>query len=356
MIIDLRSDTVTQPTAAMKTAMMNAPLGDDVWGDDPTVIELEALAAAIFGKEAAIFCPSGTMTNQIAIKIHTNAPGEVICDHYAHVYQYEGGGIGFNSGMATQVLQGDKGRLTAAQIEAAIRPDDVHFAPTQLVCLENTCNKGGGTIYELEEIKKISALCKQKGLKLHLDGARVFNALVASDYTALELGQYFDTISVCLSKGLGAPVGSLLVGTAKDIHQARRIRKILGGGMRQSGILAAAGIFALNNNIKRLTEDHRRAKELAKLLFECPYVEEVLPVYTNIIIARFAAQYPVEAIIRAWEQQGLRVAGFGPQLLRLTLHLEIDDAQIKRAGQIVQTAITDFVAGDSSVKTSAYEQ
>lgn len=339
MIIDLRSDTVTQPTEAMKTAMMNASLGDDVWGDDPTVLELEQMAATLFGKEAAVFCPSGTMTNQIAIKVHTNAPGEVICDHYAHVYQYEGGGIGFNAGLATQVLQGDKGRLTATQIEAAIRPDDVHFAPTQLVCLENTCNKGGGTIYELEEIKKIRALCEHKGLKLHLDGARIFNALVAADYTAVQLGQYFDTISVCLSKGLGAPVGSLLLGTAKDIRQARRIRKILGGGMRQSGILAAAGIYALNNNVERLAEDHRRAKELAKLLVQCPYVEEVLPVYTNIIIARFEEQYSVEAVISEWERQGLRVAGFGPQLIRLTLHLEIDDVQIERAGQIVQTLI-----------------
>jgi threonine aldolase len=356
MIIDLRSDTVTQPTAAMKTAMMNAPLGDDVWRDDPTVIELEEMAAALFGKEAAVFCPSCTMANQIAIKIHTNAPGEVICDHYAHVYQYEGGGIGFNAGMATQVLQGNKGRLTAAQIEAAIRPDDIHFAPTQLVCLENTCNKGGGTIYELEEIKKISALCGQKGLKLHLDGARVFNALVASDYTALQLGQYFDTISVCLSKGLGAPVGALLLGTAKDIRHARRIRKILGGGMRQSGILAAAGIFALNNNIERLVEDHRRAKELAKMLVQCPYVEEVLPVYTNIIIARFAEEYPVEPIIHAWEKQGLRVAGFGPQLVRLTLHLEIDDAQIERAGQIVQAVVEGNTEGALSIKKSAYDQ
>lgn len=341
MIIDLRSDTVTQPTLAMKAAMMNAPLGDDVWGDDPTVLELEKMTAALFGKEAAVFCPSGTMTNQIAINILTQSPGEVICDHYAHVYQYEGGGIGFNSRLATQVLVGDKGRLTAEQIEKAIRPEDIHFAPTQLVCLENTCNKAGGTIYELEEIKKIGALCEHKGLKLHLDGARVFNAIVASDYTAQDLGQHFDTISVCLSKGLGAPVGSLLLGTAKNIQKARRIRKIWGGGMRQSGILAAAGIYALNNNIERLAEDHVRAKKLAALLKDCPYIEEVFPVYTNIVIARFQEEYAVEEILSKWEQQGLKVAGFGPQLARFTLHLEINDYQIEQAGAIVQTPVLE---------------
>lgn len=342
MIIDLRSDTVTQPTLAMKAAMLNAPLGDDVWGDDPTVIALEERTAALFGKEAGVFCPSGTMTNQIAINILTTSPGEVICDHYAHVYQYEGGGIGFNSRLATQVLVGDKGRLTAVQIEAAIRSEDIHFAPTQLVCLENTCNKAGGTIYDLEEIKKISTLCEHKGLKLHLDGARVFNAIVASDYTAQDLGQQFDTISVCLSKGLGAPVGSLLLGTAKDMKRARRIRKIWGGGMRQSGILAAAGIFALEHNIERLVEDHQRAKDLAELLEKCPYVEEVLPVYTNIVIARFKEEYEVEAVIKKWDKQGLRVAAFGPQLIRLTLHLEISDAQVVRAGEIIQAAILEM--------------
>lgn len=339
MIIDLRSDTVTQPTLAMKAAMMNAPLGDDVWGDDPTVWKLEKMAASLFGKEAGLFCPSGTMTNQIAINILTSSPGEVICDHSAHIYQYEGGGIGFNSRLATQVLEGNKGRLTASQIESAIRSEDVHFAPTQLVCLENTCNKAGGTIYDLEEIKKISALCKQKGLKLHLDGARIFNAIVASDYTAQDLGQYFDTISICLSKGLGAPVGSVLLGTTKTIQCAKRIRKIWGGGMRQSGILAAAGIFALNNNVKRLVEDHQRAKNLAKLLQHCPYIEEIFPVYTNIIIVRFKEEYAVSDVIKTWQKEGLRVAPFGTQLVRLTLHLGIDDIQIKHAGQIIQAAI-----------------
>ncbi|MGH1336515.1 MAG: threonine aldolase family protein [Aureispira sp.] len=341
MIIDLRSDTVTQPTLAMKAAMMNAPLGDDVWGDDPTVLELEAMAATLFGKEAAVFCPSGTMTNQIAINILTSAPGEVICDHYAHVYQYEGGGIGFNSRMATQVLEGDKGRLTAAQIEKAIRSDDIHFAPTQLVCLENTCNKAGGTIYELDEIKKISALCKRKGLKLHLDGARIFNALVEADYTAQELGQCFDTLSICLSKGLGAPVGSLLLGAAKDMKRARRIRKIWGGGMRQSGILAAAGIFALNNNVERLVEDHQRAKDLAQCLTTNSYIEKVLPVYTNIIIARFKKEYKVEEVIEKWGEQGLRVAAFGPQQVRLTLHLEINDPQVEAAKEIIEATVLE---------------
>lgn len=344
MIIDLRSDTVTQPTLAMKSAMMNAPLGDDVWGDDPSVLALEEQTADLFGKEAAVFCPSGTMTNQIAINIQSSAPGELICDHYSHIYQYEGGGIGFNSRLATQTLVGDKGRLTAEQIEQAIRSEDIHFAPTQLVCLENTCNKAGGTVYALEEIKKIRRLCEHKGLKLHLDGARVFNAIVASDYTTRDLGEQFDSISVCLSKGLGAPVGSLLLGTAQAMKRARRIRKIWGGGMRQSGILAAAGTFALNNNMERLAEDHDRAQRLGELLGNCPYVEEVWPVYTNIVIARFKNTYPAADIIEQWAAQGLRTAAFGPQLVRLTTHLQVTAAQVERAGKIMQARISETKA------------
>ncbi|MFB0926343.1 MAG: GntG family PLP-dependent aldolase, partial [Vicingaceae bacterium] len=266
MIIDLRSDTVTLPTPEMKEAMFNAKVGDDVFEDDEAVNELEALGAEMFGTEAAIFCPSGTMTNQIGIKIHANSPGELICDELSHVYKYEGGGIGFNSGLATKLIKGTAGQITAAQIEAAINPDDIHFPETQLVSLENTCNKGGGTFYELDELKKIRSLCTEKGLKLHLDGARIFNALVEADYSAKDIGAQFDTISICLSKGLGAPVGSLLLVTKTDIKKARRIRKIFGGGMRQAGYLAAAGTYALQNNIERLKEDHKRAKDLGNAL------------------------------------------------------------------------------------------
>lgn len=339
MIIDLRSDTVTQPTTAMKKAMLEAPLGDDVFGDDPSVNELEAFLANLFGMEAAVFCPSGTMTNQIAIKINSHAPGEIICDQLSHVYKYEGGGIGFNSGLATHLLIGDKGRLNANQIEAAIQPDDPHFPETQLVSLENTCNKGGGTIYELNEIQKISQLCKDKGLKLHLDGARVFNAIVEADYGAKDLGAEFDTISVCLSKGLGAPVGSVLLGTAKAIKRARRIRKLFGGGMRQAGILAAAGTFALKNNIERLKEDHARAKMLGQVLGECAYVKNVSPVYTNIVVVEVSKDIRAVDIISKLSQKKIQTVSFGPQKIRLVTHLNFTDQMLEQTIKILKILI-----------------
>lgn len=336
MIIDLRSDTVTQPTLEMKDVMLNAPLGDDVFGDDPSINELEAYASDLFGMEAAVFCPSGTMTNQIAIKVHSNAPGELICDELSHVYKYEGGGIGFNSGLATHLLKGQQGRLTAAQIEAAIQPDDVHFPETQLVSLENTCNKGGGTIYDIEEIKKISTLCQNRGLKLHLDGARVFNALVESDYTARDLGAEFDTISVCLSKGLGAPVGSVLLGTRQSIKRARRIRKIFGGGMRQAGSLAAAATFALKNNIERLKEDHAKAKVLEGSLAQCSFVKKVLPVYTNIVVFEVQDDLLHSEVIEKLNQENIRTVAFGPQQIRLVTHLDFTEKMLERTLQVLK--------------------
>ena len=328
MVIDLRSDTVTVPCEDMKKAMFNAKIGDDVFGDDEAVNELEALGAAMFGKEAAIFCPSGTMTNQIAIKIHTNAPGEVICDELSHIYKYEGGGIGFNAGLATKLIKGDAGRLTAAQIEVAINPDDIHFPETQLVSLENTCNKAGGTIYELEELKKIRTLCTKKELKLHLDGARIFNALEEADYTAKDIGEQFDTISVCLSKGLGAPVGSLLLGTKKDIKKARRIRKIFGGGMRQAGFLAAAATYALKNNITRLSEDHQRAKQLENVLNGLSFVKEVSPVFTNIVVFEVKEAIDFNVIIAKLANQNIKVMPFGPQQIRIVTHLNFTDEML----------------------------
>ena len=336
MIIDLRSDTVTIPTSEMKKAMFNAPVGDDVFGDDPTINQLEALGADMFDKEAALFCPSGVMTNQIAIKINSNAPGEIICDELSHVYKYEGGGIGFNSGLATKLIKGNAGQITAKQIEAAINPDDVHFPETQLVSLENTCNKGGGTIYPLSEIKKIKALCESKNLKLHLDGARVFNALVEADYTAKELGEQFDTISVCLSKGLGAPVGSLLLGTKSDIKKARRIRKLLGGGMRQAGYLAAAGIYALENNIERLKEDHARAKTLGNTLEQLSFVEKVLPVCTNIVIFEVVNSIKHTDIIEKLAQKNVKVVAFGPQQIRLVTHLNFTEEMLGKTIEVLK--------------------
>jgi threonine aldolase len=337
MIIDLRSDTVTQPTLEMKKVMMNAPLGDDVFGDDPSINELEAYAANLFGMEAAVFCPSGTMTNQIAIKVHSNAPGELICDELSHVYKYEGGGIGFNSGLATHLLKGQQGRLTAAQIEAAIQPDDPHFPETQLVSLENTCNKGGGTIYEMEEIRKISTLCKQRGLKLHLDGARVFNAIVESDYTAKDLGQEFDTISVCLSKGLGAPVGSVLLGTTQSIKRARRIRKLFGGGMRQAGSLAAAATFALKNNVDRLKNDHAQARILQRTLEQCSFVKDAWSVYTNIVVFEVQDDILHTDIIDKLNQENIRTVAFGPQQIRLVTHLDFTENMLERTVQVLNS-------------------
>tara|TARA_B100000809_G_C15089508_1_gene512660 strand:- start:664 stop:1683 length:1020 start_codon:yes stop_codon:yes gene_type:complete len=329
MIIDLRSDTVTLPTPEMKEAMFNAKVGDDVFQDDEAVNELEALSAEMFGKEASIFCPSGTMTNQIGIKIHANSPGELICDELSHVYKYEGGGIGFNSGLATKLIKGTAGQITAAQIEAAINPDDIHFPESQLVSLENTCNKGGGTFYELDELKKIRTLCTEKGLKLHLDGARLFNALVEADYSAKDIGAQFDTISICLSKGLGAPVGSLLLGTKTDIKKARRIRKLFGGGMRQAGYLAAAGTYALKNNIERLKEDHKRAKYLGAALNGLSYVKTVLPVITNIVIFEVVQNIDFNVLIQKLAEQNIKVVPFGPQQIRLVTHLNFTDEMLE---------------------------
>lgn len=337
MIIDLRSDTVTVPTTEMKEEMFNAKVGDDVFEDDETVNNLEGLGARIFGKEAAIYCPSGTMTNQIAIKINSNSPGEIICDELSHIYKYEGGGIGFNSGLATKLLKGNNGRLTALQIEAAINPDDVHFPETQLVSLENTCNKGGGTIYELDEIKKINALCADKKLKLHLDGARIFNAIIEADYSAKDIGEQFDTISVCLSKGLGAPVGSLLLGTKSDIKKARRIRKLFGGGMRQAGYIAAAGIYALENNIERLKEDHYRAKQLGIVLETLSYVKRILPVYTNIVVFEIVDEIPHTTIINKLAEKNIKTVAFGPQQIRLVTHLNFTDDMLTETIRILKS-------------------
>src|ERR1700761_2012732 len=259
MPIDLRSDTVTRPTPAMLDAMMTARVGDDVFGEDPSINQLEKMAAGLFGMDAAVYCPSGTMSNQIAIKCHTQPGDEVICEKSSHVYIYEGGGIAFNSGSQVRALDGDRGRITAEQVSQAINPDDVHRARTSLVSLENTCNRGGGSCYDIEEIKKIRQVCSDHQLKLHLDGARLFNALVATGQTAAEYGEVFDSISICLNKGLGCPIGSILMGPAPYIRQARRVRKVFGGGMRQAGFMAAAGIYALHNNIDRLAADHDHA-------------------------------------------------------------------------------------------------
>jgi threonine aldolase len=321
-MINLISDTVTQPTPAMRKAMLGAAVGDDVFGQDPTVNELEAKMAALFDKEAAVYCPSGTMTNQIAIKVHTQPLDEVICDHYSHVYQYETGGYAYNSGVGINLIQGQYGKITAAQVEAAIKPVFDWLPISKLVVLENTCNKGGGSYYTLDEIEPIHQLCKEKGLKLHLDGARLFNALVETGESTQEVGKLFDSISICLSKGLGAPVGSVLIGDADFIRQARRVRKVMGGGMRQAGILAAACIYALDHHVDRLKEDNDKAKELGALLETMPYVESVRPVKSNIVIFDVKAPETAATFLEKLEKQGIQASPFGPQTVRFVTHLD----------------------------------
>ncbi len=325
MIIDLRSDTVTKPNKAMLDAMFAAPVGDDVFNEDPTINALEVKSAALFGHEAALFCPSGTMTNQIAIKCHTQPGNELICDINSHIYNYEGGGISSNSGVQAKLIQGDRGRITAEQIEQHINPDYDWLSQTSLVCLENTVNRAGGSYYKLDDIKKIKQLCQQKHLPLHLDGARIFNALVESNYTSQDIGKHFDSISICLSKGLGAPVGSLLVGNKAFIKKARRVRKVFGGGMRQAGFLAAAGIYALDNNITRLRDDHHRAKQIEAVLNSMPYVESILPVDTNIIIFNLTDKYTAVSFEEALKPYNIKLAAFGKQTIRFVTHLDFTD-------------------------------
>ncbi len=329
MKIDLRSDTVTKPTTAMLEAMFSAKVGDDVFNEDPTIIELEQKAATLFGKEAALFCPSGTMTNQIAIKVHTKPGDEIICDQTAHVYNYEGGGIGFNSGCSVRLLQGDKGRFTTGDVTENINPaDDVHRPLSRLVVIENTSNRGGGSIWDVNEIKNISESCKKNGLALHLDGARLFNALIETGETAIQHGNFFDSISICLSKGLGAPVGSLLIGNSAFIRQARRVRKVFGGGMRQAGYLAAAGIFALDNHINRLKEDHNRAHQLGKMIENLPFITEVFPIQTNIVIFKLDEKMPSETFLKKLSDNEILAVQFGKQTIRLVTHLDFNDEML----------------------------
>jgi len=337
MMIDLRSDTVTQPSAGMLEAMRQAQVGDDVFGEDPTVNELEDTVAEMFGKEAGLFCPSGTMTNQIAIKVHTQPGDELICDVNSHIYNYEGGGISFNSGVQAKLLAGDEGRLTAAAIEANINADYDWLTRTSLISLENTINRAGGSYYTTAQIAPITDLCKKQGLALHLDGARIFNALVATKESPKQTGSLFDSISVCLSKGLGAPVGSVLLGPKDFIRKARKVRKVFGGGMRQAGFLAAAGLYAVKNNLERLEEDHRRAAVLGALISDLPFVQAVLPVYTNIVIFHLD---PKKISGTSFEKQmmerGIRVSSFGKQTIRLVTHLDFTEMMLEQCIQALQ--------------------
>lgn len=331
MKVDLRSDTITKPSKQMLEAMFNAQVGDDVFEEDPTVNLLEAKCASLFGMEAGLFCPSGSMTNQIAINIHTIPGSQVICDVGAHVYRYEGGGIALNSFSTTKTINGERMMFTAKDVEEALNPvDDIHQPVPSLICIENTTNRGGGGCWQLNEIEKIGKLCKTHKLAYHLDGARLFNAIVANGHDPKDFGEQFDTISICLSKGLGAPVGSVLLGTKEHILKARRIRKRLGGGMRQAGILAAAGIYALENNIDRLNDDHQRAKEIENVLKECSFVHSILPVETNIVIFEIKKDYPAKKFIQDLAKHDIHAFQFGEQQVRFVTHLDFNDKHLNK--------------------------
>ena len=327
-MIDFRSDTVTLPTPEMLAYMHQAPVGDDVFGEDPSINALEAKSASLFGMEAGLFCPSGTMTNQLAIKTHTQAGDEVICEELSHVYQYEGGGIASNSGCSVKLLQGNRGRITASQVLAAINPEDVHKPISRLISLENTCNRGGGACYDFKELVAIQKLAKTHHLGLHLDGARIFNAIVHKKEDPKQYGQLFDSISICLSKGLGAPVGSVLVGNAAFIKKARRWRKVFGGGMRQAGSLAAAGIYALDHHVDRLKQDHEKALLIKEALVKKDFVADVFEVETNIVIAKIEGKYNATQLSALLKEHHILVIAMTPALVRFVLHLDITDEML----------------------------
>ncbi len=323
MEINLISDTVTKPTPEMLQAMFNAKVGDDVFKQDPTVNAFEKMVADLFGMESALFFPTGTMANQTAIKLNTNPGDQIICDKWAHIHLYESGGASSNSGVNFNLLDGKRGMITAEQVKEGINDPEFYHTPlSKMVGIENTTNKGGGACYDIAELQKIKQVCVDHNLKYHLDGARLWNAMIAKKQQPKQFGALFDTISVCFSKGLGAPIGSVLLGDAETMHKALRIRKIFGGNMRQSGYLAAAGIYALQNNINRLEDDHRRAKELEAQLAQCSWVSVVEPVETNIVV--FSAQPTIkdQDVIEKLKQKGISISLLAKGKLRIVTHLD----------------------------------
>jgi len=326
MIIDLRSDTVTKPSKDMLDAMMQAKVGDDVFREDETVNRLETRIADMFGKSSALFFPSGTMANQTALKLHTSPGDQVICDKYAHIYNYESGGASFNSGVSCKLIDGNRGMFTAEQVLESINPDAYYYSPTRLVEIENTANRGGGSCWDFNEILKIRKVCDEKDLGFHLDGARIWNALVVKKETPKQYGEVFDTISVCLSKGLGCPVGSVLVGDEAIMKNALRIRKVFGGNMRQAGYLAAAGLYALDNNMNRLLEDHKKAKEIGEELSKLSIIKAVEPIETNIVIFELNKDVNEKDFIQKLKDKNIHIIGMGTNKLRIVTHLDYTDA------------------------------
>jgi len=336
MSIDLRSDTVTKPTPGMLQAMMSAKVGDDVFREDPSINELENRLATMFGMEAGLFCPSGTMTNQIAIKAHTQPLDEIICDRLAHIYNYEVGGWAFLSGVSIQLIHTPRGIIQAEQIIPCIQPAQDWLPNSKMVCIENTVNRGGGAVYSLAEMKAIQAVCLKNNLIYHLDGARLFNAIIASDYTAKDLHGIFDSISICLSKGLGAPVGSVLVGSESFIKKSRKIRKVFGGGMRQAGFLANACLYALDHHIERMAEDHARAKQLADVLGSLPYVTQIMKTETNIVIFSLSSLEITSQFIQHLEKGNVKAAPFGGNSVRFVTHLDFTEEMLQQVISLLQ--------------------
>lgn len=339
MLADLRSDTVTRPDLPMLNAMMAAPTGDDVFGEDPTVNALQERLAALFNHEAALFCPSGTMTNQIAINVHTRPGDEVLCDRLSHIYNYEGGGIARNSGASVRLVNGDCGRFTTADIEGEINPPDSHYARTSMVSVEDTCNKGGGSVYRPDVLRSLSVFARSRGLAFHLDGARVFNALAVNQCDPSDYGKLFDSISVCLSKGLGTPAGSVLIGNRDFIREAHRTRKVLGGGMRQAGILAGAALYALDHRLPSLLDDHRRAMEIATTIQPLPWVSRVMPVETNIVIVELVGGITSEQLCATLKAESVLALPFGPDKVRFVTHYDFGELQLAHF-KAVATQIT----------------
>ncbi|WP_447976567.1 low-specificity L-threonine aldolase [Candidatus Nitrospira bockiana] len=337
-IIDLRSDTVTKPTPAMREVMARAEVGDDVYGEDPTVNRLQDTAAALLGKEAALFVPSGIMANQLSIRVQTKPGDEVIVESRAHIVRYEHGAAAALAGVQLQGLTGERGILTPQQVEAAIRPKDPYSLSTALICLENTHNSGGGSIYPLQTIERIRQAAQAHGIPMHLDGARLFNAVVATGVPAAEYARHFDTVSICLSKGLGAPVGSLIASDRATISRLRPLRRMYGGGMRQAGILAAAGLFALEHHIPRLKEDHEHAQRLARYLKKLPAVS-IEPVETNIVVFHVAGSRPPVEIVEALRRRGVLINALSGRSFRAVTHLDITDQDVDRAGDIFHAVL-----------------
>jgi len=338
-VIDLRSDTVTRPSAEMRQAMFTAEVGDDVFGDDPTVKELESYVAGLFEREASLFVPSGTMANQICLKAHSQPGWELLCDRECHLVNYEAAGPAVHSGLLVNLLTTERGMLTAEMVRTNIRPKNLHCPETKMVALENTHNRHGGTILPQAEILKVRQVCEEFGLILHLDGARIWNAHVATSISLPELTRPFDSVAVCLSKGLGAPIGSMVLGSAEFVAKCRRERKLFGGGMRQVGIIAAAGLYAVKNNIDRLAEDHANAKLLAGGLNGLgPFHIDMDRVETNIVVANISSDQTVESLLARMKDAGVLAVPFGPQRIRFVAHLDITrsdcEEALKRIGKI----------------------